>query len=176
MSFTILSRDEAAQDDAPRFPYSFVTVDGTLIGANDYTGLCEALIDGYADIEPVEGEDPHMIARFHVLAKIAGGRQAMVLAADDEINTDELNEDELTALFTPKDGKTLLFEHWPHDNIPLILLAEQYVPFTEFPAPTGDGIIWVSSHTELRFVHSLVKLGFGTAWVDPEMRDALDIE
>lgn len=170
--FTRFTPEEATQvEDVTPHAFTFLLYDAHVISAPDYTGLCEALIDGYADIEEsdLEGYDPHLAARVDALNDIATVAQANILAADDSI-IDRVSEEALTALMAPKGGDVLEFHSWPYPDVPLLLMATDYMPYNSMvPAPEGDGIIWLNPHDERRFVASLARLGFGELFISEAM-------
>lgn len=171
VTFTTLTADEAAAESSPVFPFTFVTggSPAEVFGSDTLTGICEALIDGYADLPEVEdGYDAHLDARIGMLAGLANGLQAASIAALEEDGALNLTEDELTAVMHPKDAEVLEFEEWT-SNTPLLLLATNYAPYTEVIPPEGDAIVWLNPHDERTFLMSLHRLGIGQLWVNSEV-------
>ncbi|MBC9927308.1 hypothetical protein [Leucobacter sp. cx-169] len=171
--FTKLDPEAAAKPDAEVFPFTFLLQDNSLIGSDTLTGICEATIEGYADIgeaDTADGVDEHLMARTDALASLGGTLQAVLLA---EVSgripgTEEaLSEDQLTALLHPKGAEVLEFDEWTHPDIPLILLATQYAPYNdEVIAPAGENIVWLNGHDERRFIQSLELVGMGSLLVN----------
>lgn len=182
MNYTTLSPEEAASDDAPRFPFAFLANDNTLIGADSLTGLCESMISGYSELEGLDERlgDPWLEARAAALTSLADTTQAVLLDQALSQHPDPrpvLSEEELTALLHPKGEEVLEFAEWPHDDIPLLLMATSYAPYSEIPAPSGDGIIWLNPHDERRFVDSIARLGLGTLYIDEaQLEEAGDLD
>lgn len=165
MPFQNLSPKEAAV--APPSPFTFVTAgaDVETIISNTLTGIVEAIISGYADLpEPQGGYDAHLDSRIGALAGLASALQAGILASMQEGGLD-LTDDQLTALLHPKDGDVLEFEAWD-SPIPLMLLATNYIPFSDIVPPEGDSIVWLNPHNEKLFMDSVVQLGVGTLWIN----------
>lgn len=179
MTFTLLTADEFFHTDTD-FPFAFSTVSNEVIGADSRTGICEGIIDGYESLEPTaEDDEPWTTARFKFLADAAGAAQVALVDAAFEAHpglAESLTEDEMTALFHPKDEEVLSFEAWPRDELPLILLADGYAGYTDVPRPAGDGIIWVDAHDERLFLDSLKRLGYGDLLVKEQSLEELDID
>lgn len=179
MTYTILSAAEAALKEHP-FPFAFLTLNNELIGSDSRTGICEGLIEDYENLSADESDpDPWATARFGLLATASGAAQATLIDvayAQFPGLQESLSEDELTALLHPKDEDVLEFEAWPRDELPLILMAEGYAPYTDVTAPKGDGIVWVTSYDERQFLDSLERLGFGKLWVHTKALESLDAE
>ncbi|MHA3723734.1 hypothetical protein ACXR2T_07630 [Leucobacter sp. HY1910] len=150
--------------ELPRFVFVTDGEDRQAICSDTLTGLCEAFIEGYDTLpEMTEDFDPHLAARLDVLSGFADTLQAGILAAIEGEQPDflaALSEDQVTALMHPKDAEILKFEAW-ESEIPLVLMAHQYMPYSDVPAPEGDAIVWLNAHDERRFLASLELMGLG---------------
>lgn len=179
MSYTILSAEEAENLNTA-FPFAFLTLNNELVGADSRTGIVEGLIDGYESLTPDEHDsDPWTSARYTLLAQAAAAAQVSLLDAAYDANPEleaDLSEDELTALLHPKNEETLEFDAWVRDEVPLVMMATDYAPYSSTPQPDGDGIVWVNCHDERVFLNSLERLGFGTLWVHEAAAELLDDE
>lgn len=138
-------------------PFRFALVRGdTTVFSDSVTDLVAAVIPGYGQV--ADDEDA-LLARWRCAAATATEVQQL-MAAGHDLDPAVESEETLTAIFTDRadtlpDG--VLTGSWTHD-VPLVLLATDYEPFTPKPRPQGN-IIWVDSSTERSFLGSLVGLG-----------------
>ncbi len=121
------------------------------------TDLVEVVLPGYTALD----DDAAMLARWECAAATATELQQLLAAANDLDPATE-SEDTLTAIFTDRanplpDGSLDGAGEWTHP-VPLVLLATDYAPFTEVPAPHGN-VQFLDSSTEGAFLRTLSALG-----------------
>lgn len=101
--------------------------------------------------------------RYDALTELATRVQAgLYLQALEDFDGDlneVLNEFGMTAIMHPKDGAPLEFRDWPFDEVPLVLHATNYAPYSGLAAPAGENIIWADASDERSFLDSLSRLG-----------------
>jgi hypothetical protein len=138
--------------------FRFALVRGETTTFSDSTSdLVGAIIPGY---ELSTGDDEALIARWQCAAATATQVQQLMAAA---AGLDPGAEDEptLTAIFTdrasPLPAGSLTGGAWDHE-VPLVLLATDYQPFTGAPAPRGNAL-FIDSSTERAFLRTLSVLG-----------------
>ncbi len=168
--------------DGGPWPYVAVALDGTSHFADSVTEIIEATLPGYANLTFVddagtielldEGNDVALVMRYDDLIGYATGLQEHIVTTaieSGDFDPASVSEDVLTALFAER---IVPFEGVPFTNdvndprvsleweldVPLVLIASDYVPFTERSAPTGN-IIWLDPTTELTYLRSLDRLG-----------------
>lgn len=149
--------------DGTAYPFVFVNPAGVAIFGDSRTDIISAIIPGYEDLTgPVNGEDLSLEARLDSLTDLGNQWQAAILAAHAEEDPGEaaaLSDDALTALLAPK-HVPLVFGQW-NVTVPLLLLANNYAPYTDLPAPTGPAIVWIDGYTERDYLVALEALGAG---------------
>ena len=149
--------------------YSVLDGSGTVTFADSASELVAMAIPGYGDIpDDDEGHDEALIARYAHLVELAERTQHFMV--DDAVKSGalvltEAGEEILTALFAPRDrpwegamsasGWTDM--DWRHE-VPLVLLASDYAPYTLRETPTGR-IVWLDPTTEVTYLRSLNELG-----------------
>jgi hypothetical protein len=162
-------------DTSPAHPgggpwrYAVMALDGSVTFADSAGELVAVSIPAYAEIPDTdEGHDEALVARYEHLVTLAASMQDSLIAQaleSDRVDLSDAGEDILTALFadratpfegilTPKGGVDL---DWQFE-IPLVLVATDYTPFTERELPTGR-VVWVDPSTEVTFLNSLKELG-----------------
>ena len=159
--------------DAPPHPdpdgeWVYVVIDGEgqTIFADNLGELVNLVIEGYSDIpEGDDGNDKALVARYEALVEMAERAQRYLL--DEAVESglfdplDAGGEDVLTALVAPRvrpwsgtdDGST----NW-QGQVPLVLIATDYEPYTDRIMPTGK-VVMLNPATELTFMESMNKLG-----------------
>lgn len=123
---------------------------GDVWTAETMTELTARLIDGY---DPGDAERA-LVARFDHLAGVAGAMQALILSDSSAMET--LSDDDLNIALV---DKRLFAEPvtWTA-QMPLIVLATGYAPYTSTPLPKGN-IVALDPYSERTFLQSFVALG-----------------
>ena len=155
--------DEIPAHGGGPWPFVFVGPDGAAVFSDTRTEIVDAMIDCYpAVLDPLSMDDQALEARIDSLASLGSQAQAGILASlsDQEELLPLLDDVKLTALFAPKDSWPIPITTWD-EQIPLLLLATNFAPFTETPAPSGERIIWLDPTTETTYLDALSKLGVG---------------
>jgi len=129
---------------------------GGITEAETVSDLVDGMIAGHAFAD----DEQRLVLRALFLAEHANAVQATILA--DVAHHYELGEDALTVLLHDRVVETVAFDRWDSD-IPLILIATGYAPFTDRPRPAGDAIIWLDPSTEISFLQSVSAVG-PVAW------------
>lgn len=138
--------------------YRFALVRGeTTTFSDSVSDLVGAIIPGYG---AGTGDEEALIARWQCAAATATQVQQLIAAG---AGLDPAAEDEptLTAIFADRAGPlpagSLTGGAWGHE-VPLVLLATDYEPFTSVPAPRGN-VLFIDSSTERAFLRTLAALG-----------------
>lgn len=169
MTQTITPATDTAPASLPR--YALMYGSGTTLMSDSLSALIPVIVDGYTeftgDITP-EQVTAATVMRVDFLTRIAAAVQsgfAQAAEASGEFDPANCGDEILTELFkdrripfegiTGPDGQPSL--EWTFD-VPLILIASDYHPFTARPAPTG-GVMFLDGSTELAFLTSLSDLG-----------------
>lgn len=164
------------------WPYVVVAMNGDTYFADSATEILEATLPDYASYALFnergeresfdEGDDLALIARYDDLVQQAAIiQEAIIVTAieDGSFDPATVSEDELTALFTEKitpffgiplsddpDDSRLNLE-W-NLSVPLVLLRNNYEPYTTRPLPAGN-IVWLDPSTEMTYLQSLHAVG-----------------
>jgi hypothetical protein len=138
------------------FGFALVRGESTTF-SDDMSDLVGAIIPGYS---AVTDDEEALLARWRCAAATATEVQQLIAAANG-LDPSVESEDTLTALFTDRgelvpDG-LIGPGGWTH-QVPLVLLATDYEPFTSTPKPGGN-IQWLDSSTERAFLRTLSDLG-----------------
>lgn len=144
-------------------PWPFALAKGnTSVFADSTTDVVAHLIPGYGDLaQDVDGNEQALILRWKTAVMTASDVQALICAdRAKEGLFDPANESEetLTALFQDKTIAGEDVESWDNENVPLVLIATDYEPFTE-RAPISGNVLWVDPSDETAFLNSLSALG-----------------
>ena len=143
-------------DGAGLWPYAALDAAGTLHLAETATEMVAAGLPGYTGIDD---DDEALYARYDSLVELAEVLQnhlASQACADGRWDPSEADEDELSAVYGPRDTPSSLAT-WA-GVVPLVAVATDYQPFTDRPAPSGR-IIWVDPSSELSYLRSLHTIG-----------------
>ncbi|MGL5823691.1 MAG: hypothetical protein ACRCYU_02455 [Nocardioides sp.] len=128
---------------------------GQTVFADNAAEIIERLIPDYASL----GNDDALIARWESAIATATDTQALIcadMAREDKLRPADMTEADLTAIFGDR-LTPIETAHWPHD-VPLVLLATDYEPFTNRP-PVAGNVLWVDPSDEISFLTSLANLG-----------------
>lgn len=124
---------------------------GETLYASGFAGLVDQILPGHESA----GAEERMLLRLDALAVAASIAQAAVLV---DVDLDDFDEDTLTVLFHDRSAQVIEFAEWAGD-VPLLLLATSYEPFSATPAPTGEHIVWLDPSTERTFIEALCACG-----------------
>ncbi len=158
--------DELAADG---YVYAATSGEGTTYLARTAGALVAMDIDGYGDLPDTdEGHDEATGARYERLVGLGNALQDWF--ADNAVEAGTFSpatesEDVLTALLsdktTPFDGIPTgpgrVNRDWSHE-VPIVLIATDYSPFTERETPTGN-VLWLDPSTEVTYMRSLARVG-----------------
>jgi len=129
--------------------------------ADSVSDLVDQMLDGHQE---ASSDRDRLLLRADALAAAAARATAAMLA---DLGVTGLSEDALTVLMHDRRGDAVQFSAWASD-LPLLLLATSYAPYTDTPAPEGDAIVWLNPATERTFLDSLQSLGLVELFVtDP---------
>ncbi|KQP63161.1 hypothetical protein [Nocardioides sp. Leaf285] len=163
MTFTTIDRPIEPADVQPDgTPWPFVLVRGEDTILADTAGdIVSFIVEDYEDIpDGIHGNDEALIARAVVAIRVCATAQAMMLMdAVNEGRFDVATADEktLTALLGDRTIPVVDVDRWDHD-VPLVLVATDYEPFTSEATPSGN-VLWIDPSDELAFLESLSNLG-----------------
>lgn len=146
--------DFPSSPDGEPFRYALVRGEVTTF-ADSLTDLVGVVLPGYAALS----DDAALLARWQCAAKTATEIQQMIAAAAG-LDPSRESEDVLTAIFHDRAEPlpdVVPAAGWDHP-VRLILLATDYAPFTDSPAPTGN-VELVDPSTEREFLTGLASLG-----------------
>lgn len=145
--------------EGERWLVVWVGPDGNAVFADSMTDVIGEIIPGYLDLDDEDEDDLALDARIVALAQASSRAQAARLAAEPD---HPLSEDELNVALLPKQQAPDITAWNP--ALPLLLLTTHYAPYTDEPRPEG-AIVWMDPSTELTFLASLQKVGFGEMWL-----------
>lgn len=146
------------KDDGEPFLHS-VDFAGKTIFADTLGEVIDHILDGYATIDFTdEGDDQALFARADACTHFANIAQASVI--EHTGLPDDLNDDEKMALTLDRSVPLELDGEWSMD-VPLVLVATNYAPYTDVPAPEGN-VVFLNPHTEVTFLVSGSQLGLWT--------------
>lgn len=141
-------------DSTPGFAMVDLVTD-RIVYADTLGDLVAEIVDDYPITTGPEKDDERLAARADTLAVIAHRAQAAILAS---VGTADISEDALTVLMHDRSSEVLQMTEWD-SNIPLLLLATSYAPYTDTPAPSGDAVVMLDAHTERTFLDALASVG-----------------
>jgi hypothetical protein len=156
--------------DGPEgWAYAVIDGRGQTVFADNAGELVALFVNGYDAIPQTdEGDDEALAARYEVLVQMAEVAQRGIVdraVEDGTFDPVEAGEEALTGLFAPRSLPWGGF--WTRDGaarfewdggVPIVVLATDYEPYTDRPAPTGNVLV-VDPYTELTFLQSLGALG-----------------
>lgn len=127
------------------------------IGAADWTGICDALIEGYADID-----DHDAVGLAAARIRFAVARQKEIQASLHPAALLDLPPSARAALASEGHDQPEIAE-WSSD-LPLVLVDYGYEPFSTVPRPVdaAQSIVWIEAADEESLIRSLVSAG----WLD----------
>lgn len=138
-------------DPDTRWRYAAIGADGTATLAESATEMVADFIDGYAGLDDKQALEK----RWDVLVMLANAAQrhyVSLAVQNGDLVLDTAGEHILTALFSDR-SRPYLSDKW--DGLtPLVLIATDYSPYTDRPAPKGK-IVWVNPETEVSFLRAL---------------------
>jgi hypothetical protein len=162
-----------------QWAYVVTALSGTTYYADTPGEIIEETLAGYdellcaSDDEPeFLGDDLALVARYDDLVGYATALQKSIVATAierDGFDPVSVSEDVLSALLAerliPFEGIAVSDDHndervnlaWDQP-VPLVLMATDYLPFTERHLPTGN-ITWLDPTTELTYLRSLHNIG-----------------
>jgi hypothetical protein len=153
--------------DGGEWTYCVVPMSGELVYSDSLTDLVAAGIPGYVDLPDTDdGHDRALVMRYDDLVSLANKFQRWLVndaARRELIDISGLGEDALTALMADRSAvfAGVSSQDDPFDwqiEVPLVLMATDYSPFTDRPSPTGR-IVWIDPETEFTYLESLSALG-----------------
>jgi len=133
---------------------AFALVDtstGRTTHADSLSELVDRLVTGHADASAAD----QLGLRLDALVALANRAQAIILASTDLTDFDD---DELTALFHDRATEVVGLAEWTSPT-ELLLIAQNYEPYTQEPRPVGEQIIWLDAADERTFLASFDAAG-----------------
>lgn len=160
MTTTFVPHDQ----QMPTGPWTFAAVvEAGMFLAETRTELIAALMGpdaGYLEMDADVDNGDRLVARWESLAEAARRAQEAIVSQGAR-EFDEIPEDVLTTLLTPVAAGAqpkAIGLAWT-DELPLLVLATDYVPYTEHAQPTGDNVWFLDPATETTFLAALDRLG-----------------
>lgn len=129
--------------------------------AETRSGITDQVVSGHAE---ADSDEDRLALRSGFLSELAAHVQSAVLSS---VGTEGLDEDALTVLMHDRATDVVELGTWDSD-LPLLLIATGYAPYTDIPAPTGDTVLWLDPATETTFLDSLARAGAAELLVRPE--------
>ncbi|MBG0738879.1 hypothetical protein IV500_05515 [Paeniglutamicibacter antarcticus] len=158
------------REDGTQFPFALAWEDRAIL-AETRTELTAELIDGYAELpETEEGDTDALYARYRTAVQIANTLQQVLAANATEEGTFDpstQSEDVLTTIFTDRSEKIDEITEWTNKDVPLVLVATEYAPYSTATKPTGN-VLWVDPFTETTFLSTLSELGLVELFVNEQ--------
>ena len=140
--------------------------------ADTLTELVGFVIPEYGDLPlTVDGDADALLARVDAAVNAVALAQATVMLAMEEageFNPEAASEDVLTALLTARGTALVSGAEWGGDwaeDVPLLLLATDYAPFTDLVPITGN-VQYFDPSDERTFLASLEDLGWARLYVN----------
>lgn len=148
------------REDGTQYQFAMLLPDETVL-ADTRTELVGSLIDAYEDIpEGADGDEEALVARHEFACLIAHLQQQHVLgeaALEGRFDPSVESEDTLTAFLSPRTEPIRDVKEWKHE-LPLVLVALHYAPYTQENAPTGN-VKFIDPYTETTLLDTLGGLG-----------------
>lgn len=164
MSIPLTETDDVALPPHPAggtWSYAVVTSSGDTLVSDSVTDLVAAGLPGYADLaDDEQGFDQGLIARYEdLVGHAAAFQRQLVSTAHDTgvVDLQSLDDDTLTALMAERSVPVEDIAEWTCP-VPLVLIATDYIPFTDRQASTGN-VIMLDPLTEVTYLQSLHKIG-----------------
>ncbi|GAA4035553.1 hypothetical protein GCM10023063_20110 [Arthrobacter methylotrophus] len=149
------------REDGTQYPFALAW-ENRAVFAETRTELTAELIDGYAELpETEEGDTGALYARYRASVQIANTLQQVLAASAVEEGTFDpstQSEDALTAIFTDREQKIDEIAEWTNQDVPLVLVATEYAPYSTATRPAGN-VLWVDPFTETTFLKTLSDIG-----------------
>jgi hypothetical protein len=149
------------REDGTSWPLAMIRGEQTIL-ADHASEIIAYLIPDYDKIpQTPEGHDSALVERWKCCVITASDVQSMILvdrAAEGAFVPANEPEWVINALFADKLVPVEEFESWPHPNLPLVLIATDYAPYTERTPVTGN-VLWLDPADEILFLHSLNNIG-----------------
>lgn len=184
MAFLVLQGPYDGQtraDDSP-WPMVMSTAQGTVLGETA-ADLIAALVPGYDDlVDPADAANPDdvraagLVLRWRTCVATASDVQALICAdraKEGRFDPAAMSEEELSALFADKTVPVEDIETWEHRDVPLVLIATDYAPFTD-RAPVGGNVLWLDPSDEMAFLRSMANLGLLSFYLHADENDEGD--
>lgn len=142
-------------DDGTDYPFAMVHENRVIFADT------RAELAGYlTGCSQTEDEGEALFIRYLACVNFANMLQPRLAAAADEagvFSAQTASESVLTALFADRYEKVDNFTKW-NQEVPLVLVASGYAPYTANPRPAGN-IIWLDPFTDETFLESLSAAG-----------------
>lgn len=134
---------------------------GSMVFSETRSGIADQVVAGHGE---ASSDEDRLVLRSDFLAELAAHVQGTVLSS---VGTVGLDEDALTVLLHDRATEVVELDEWD-SNVPLLLMATGYAPYTDVPAPVGGTIMWLDPATETTFLDSLARAGAAELFVRPE--------
>lgn len=164
MARTIITTplDDSTRNDANGDPWPYALLFGEQTVLADNLGeIISFLMPDYADMpEGEDGDAEALVYRWAQAVQTANFVQSSLsaeAAASKQFIPTEESDQVLTALLGDRQYPVDGIDSWDH-VVPLVLVATDYLPYTDRPAPKGN-VRWIDPHDERTFLDSLSKLG-----------------
>lgn len=146
------------REDGSLYGVALATPQAT-IGADTYDELLTELIPDYPTVQDTEDQVERADAlRFAYLAQEADvlQEQAVRAAIEGGFLGEDADDEVKQVLTAPRHERVdVPGDQWDITQLPLILLTTHYAPFSDAPAPTGAGVVWLDPTDARTYVVSL---------------------
>lgn len=153
--------DGEARDDGTPWPLSMIVSQQTILGETA-SDLIAHLIPGYGELpDDDDGDTAALIMRWQSCVATASDVQALICAdrvQEGRFDPVQETEETLSVLFGDKTVPIEDIASWDNEDVPLILIATDYAPFSERPPVTGH-VLWLDPSDEATFLRSLSNIG-----------------
>lgn len=151
--------------DGSTYPFAmYLDESARIVFADTHVDLLDALIEGYAQMDPAERDQERIGLAQHVAAVTQA--QAMF---DHGITRDDVTDQEWNALTAPRGQAQPRVNCWTSE-VPLVVVETSYQPHTTVPRPTSalsdatserpSNLAWVRPGEEGDFLASLHELSY----------------
>lgn len=154
--------EQHVREDGSKWPFAMAKGAKIVFADCAKDLLSHVIHSDYGDYdETIAGNTKALIARWQSAVATAGDIQSLLCAdkaVEGKFDPAAETEDVLTALFGDKSIPVEEFDTWTHPDVPLVVIATDYAPFTDRTPPTGN-LIWLDPSDEVAYLHSLANAG-----------------
>lgn len=142
--------------------------DAAQFAGDTISEVVDQLIPGHARM----ADDEQLAARLDAIADAANLAQSLIVAS---VSDGTLSEDALSVLLHDRRQEVVDLAEWK-SNIPLLLVASGYAPYTTLRVPAGPSVVLLDPATERSFLDALGAVGGVELYIAPGAESGSDAE